>query len=269
MYSIGEFSKLSGFTIKTLRFYHEKQILEPSAVDPLTGYRYYDNANIERARIIRQLRKMEFSLSDIRDILDKYDDQAEMLDYLEGHKKTIQAKIIQYQNVKKTIDNLIKNEKEAIMTMKDSGFEVEEKQVDPILVAGVRMKGKYSDCSVGFQKLGRAFGRYIKGKPLCLYYDAEYREEDADFEPCMPIKQHVEKEGFSVRQLTGGKCVCLLHKGPYDQLGRSYARILEYVKQKGLKMNCPTREVYIKGPGIILKGNPKKYLTEIQMFISD
>ena len=29
----------------------------------------------------------------------------------------------------------------------------------------------------------------------------------------------------------------------------------------------PTREVYIKGPGMIFKGNPAKYLTEIQVMI--
>jgi hypothetical protein len=31
----------------------------------------------------------------------------------------------------------------------------------------------------------------------------------------------------------------------------------------------PTREVYIKGPGMIFRGNPKKYLTEIQMLIRE
>lgn len=27
----------------------------------------------------------------------------------------------------------------------------------------------------------------------------------------------------------------------------------------------PTREIYVKGPGLIFKGNPKNYLTEIQL----
>ncbi len=30
-------------------------------------------------------------------------------------------------------------------------------------------------------------------------------------------------------------------------------------------ITLPTREVYLKGPGIIFKGNPKNYLTEIQL----
>jgi effector-binding domain-containing protein len=34
---------------------------------------------------------------------------------------------------------------------------------------------------------------------------------------------------------------------------------------KGLKMQIPTREIYVKGPGMIFKGNPNNYLTEIQI----
>ena len=54
--------------------------------------------------------------------------------------------------------------------------------VEEMLIAGLRMKGKYSDCGTGFARLGKAVGRYICGKSLCLYYDGEYREDDADYE---------------------------------------------------------------------------------------
>jgi DNA-binding transcriptional MerR regulator len=36
MFTIGEFSKLSGLTVKTLRFYHEEGLLVPAFVDPDT-----------------------------------------------------------------------------------------------------------------------------------------------------------------------------------------------------------------------------------------
>ena len=70
---------------------------------------------------------------------------------------------------------------------------------------------------------------------------------------------------IAVRELPGGRCVSLLHRGPYDQLGRSYASVLEYVRGKGYEVVLPTREIYHKGPGMIFRGNPKNYLTEIQM----
>ena len=127
------------------------------------------------------------------------------------------------------------------------------------------MQGKYSDCGKGFAQIAKSFGRYISGKPLCLHYDDEYRENDANFEVCMPIRKAKDVQGISVRQLPAGRYVSLLHKGPYNELGRSYAKILEYVKAKEYEIVMPTREIYLKGPGIIFKGNPKNYLTEIQL----
>jgi DNA-binding transcriptional MerR regulator len=267
VFTIGRFSKITGLSVKTLRFYHEKELLIPSCVDPGTGYRYYDQSNAEKARIITYFREMDLSLNQIKEMLDNYDDQADILEYLERHRELIEQKIRRYRTVKVSLDNIINSEKEAIMAMKSSTFRVEEKEVAPMLVAGIRMQGRYQDCGKGFAKLGKAFGRHISGKPLCLYYDGEYREDDANFEPCFPVSKAKEVDGVSVRELPSGRCVFLLHKGPYDQLGRSYAKILEYVREKGCEIECPTREVYLKGPGMVLKGNPKNYLTEIQMLI--
>ena len=59
----------------------------------------------------------------------------------------------------------------------------------------------------------------------------------------------------------------LLHSGPYEELGRSYEKAFAYIHDHGYEIELPTREVYIKGPGMIFKGNPAKYLTEIQVLI--
>lgn len=47
MFSIGEFSKISGLSIKALRLYHEQGILVPEIVDQDTSYRYYDYQSVE------------------------------------------------------------------------------------------------------------------------------------------------------------------------------------------------------------------------------
>ena len=36
-----------------------------------------------------------------------------------------------------------------------------------------------------------------------------------------------------------------------------------------MKINYPIREIYIKGPWMIFRGNPKKYITEIQFPFED
>jgi DNA-binding transcriptional MerR regulator/effector-binding domain-containing protein len=268
MFSIGEFSRITGLTIKALRFYHDEGLLAPSFVDPQTGYRYYDQRQIEAARVIALLRGLELPLAQIKEILQNRGDDQDVLQVIERHKSAIEEKVRHLRKVARSLDRFIWEERQA-KVMAQGNFDVQEKTLDPLLIGGVRMKGAYSDCGEGFSRIGRKLGRYICGKPFLLHYDTEYKEEDADFEACFPITREKTVEGVSIRRLDGGRCLSLLHKGPYDDLGRSYERILQYMKDKGYRPVMPTREVYIKGPGLIFKGNPKNYLTEIQIPIGN
>jgi DNA-binding transcriptional MerR regulator len=269
VFSIGEFSRITALTVKTLRFYHERGLLVPAYVDPQTGYRNYTLQQVDRARIISQLRNLEFSLEQIAEFLAHSEDEAGILGFLERQRAEVEAKMRHYRGVAASLATIIAQEREAQRIMAQATFEVQEKTLEPLLVAGVRMKGRYKDCGKGFSQIGRALGRFISGKCMLLHYDTEYHEDDADFEACMPLRQTREAVGISVRQLPGGRCVSLLHKGPYETLTASYARIVAYLKTKGYEVLVPTREVYLKGPGMIFRGNPKNYLTEIQMLVKE
>ncbi|MBX3444491.1 MAG: GyrI-like domain-containing protein [Planctomyces sp.] len=153
------------------------------------------------------------------------------------------------------------------MGTNDAEPQVEEKRLEPLLVAGIRMRGRYRDCGVAFGKLGRQFGRLISGPPLLLIYDREFREDDADFEACLPLREARAAEGVDVRELPGGRCLSLLHRGPYEEIGRSYGRLFQHLQTLGVQPELPTREVYLKGPGMFFRGNPRKYLTEIQALL--
>jgi DNA-binding transcriptional MerR regulator len=268
VFSIGEFSKITGLTVKTLRFYQEEGLLVPSFVDEETGYRYYAPAKVDAARAITFLRGLEFSVGEIREMLAQAEEENDLLEAMERQRIVIDLKIRSYRKLVRSLDQFIADEREARHLMQNLSLRIEEKDIAPMLMAGVRIKGKYSECGNAFAMIGRTFGRHIAGKPFLLHYDQEYREADADFEACMPIRAGKSVEGVSVRELPSGRCVSLIHRGPYNDLGRSYAQVLQYIHEKGFQVQSPSREIYLKGPGMIFKGNPKNYLTEIQMFIS-
>ncbi len=267
MYSIGEFSRATGLTVKTLRFYHEQGILEPSRVESGSGYRYYSDAKIETARVIGKLREVEFSVAEIKEILSSHDDDADLLALLESRKAEVQQRMQIDRRIVRLLEDIITHEREASQKMSNATYSVERKQVEPMLVASIRMTGKYSDCGPGFGKLGRKFGRHICGKGLMLCHDGEYRAEDANFEVAMPVRRGEPVDDIQVKTLPGGTCLSLMHLGPFDELSRSYAQILQYAKDQGLEISLPSREVYHKGPGMIFRGNPQKYLTEIQLML--
>lgn len=72
MYKIGDFSKMSKTTIKTLRYYEKEGLLKPIHVDRNTGYRYYETGQLVELSKIISLRQIGLSIKDIKSILKGY-----------------------------------------------------------------------------------------------------------------------------------------------------------------------------------------------------
>jgi DNA-binding transcriptional MerR regulator len=70
MFSIGEFARLGGVSIRTLRHYDEIGLLRPVTVDPDTGYRGYSAAQLGQINRIMALKELGLSLTQVRLMLD-------------------------------------------------------------------------------------------------------------------------------------------------------------------------------------------------------
>ena len=71
MIKIGDFSKLSLVSVRTLRYYEEMGLLAPIQVDRFTGYRYYSFDQLPRLNRILALKDLGFSLEQIAQMLDE------------------------------------------------------------------------------------------------------------------------------------------------------------------------------------------------------
>jgi PPM family protein phosphatase len=68
--SIGAFAQATRLSPKALRLYDELGLLPPAFVDPDSGYRFYDPAQLERARLVAWLRRLGMPLARIRIVCD-------------------------------------------------------------------------------------------------------------------------------------------------------------------------------------------------------
>ncbi|MFF5099856.1 MULTISPECIES: MerR family transcriptional regulator [Actinosynnema] len=67
--TIGEFSRITHLSVRTLRRYHEQGLLVPADVDPASGYRHYLPEQVRPALTIRRLRELDLPLADVRRFL--------------------------------------------------------------------------------------------------------------------------------------------------------------------------------------------------------
>jgi len=69
LYQIGEVAERVGLSLRTLRYYEEMGLVAPSERSP-GGFRLYDDADIARAAFIKQLKPLDFTLEQIRELLE-------------------------------------------------------------------------------------------------------------------------------------------------------------------------------------------------------
>src|SRR5260370_25698093 len=72
--TVGDFSRATHLSVKTLRHYHQVGLLEPATVNPDTGYRYYSGEQIPTAQVIRRLRDLEMPVGEVKAVLDAPDE---------------------------------------------------------------------------------------------------------------------------------------------------------------------------------------------------
>ncbi len=265
-YQIGDFSKIARLSVTTLRFYHENGLLEPSFVDPESGYRYYSENALEKAKIIQELKELGFPLREIQFILDSYQDDAELLTHLIERYREICENIEKSRVIRDKLAFYIQQLKENGEVNNTSPTpQLITKKVPDTLIASVRYKGKYNDIGKYLGELYKHYGRYVAGPPMALYYDEGYKEEDADIEAGLPVKRQLNVPGIENKVLKGGEVLAAIHRGAYEALGESYKAMIDYINLHHLKMHLPCLEIYLKGPGIIFPRSPKKLLTEIRM----
>ena len=71
--TIGDFSRATHLSVKTLRHYHHVGLLAPADVDADTGYRRYTTEQIPTAQVIRRFRDLDMPLDQIHAVLEAPD----------------------------------------------------------------------------------------------------------------------------------------------------------------------------------------------------
>lgn len=106
-YSSGQFARLAGVSVRTIRFYDKQNILKPSYVNP-SGARFYTDSDLARLQQILLLKYLGFSLEDIREMTIGDTDYHFLKNSLNLQKKLVQDRIEQMQLVESAIEDTVR-----------------------------------------------------------------------------------------------------------------------------------------------------------------
>jgi DNA-binding transcriptional MerR regulator len=183
--SIGEFARRSRLSPKALRLYDGLGLLSPARVDEFSGYRYYESAQLEAARLIATLRHVGVPLTIVRELLAL--DPAEMAEQLTafwrkaetrhaGQRELVTALVYRLTGRNTVMYEVMSREmpQRSLLCLKRN---VEE--------SGLWALGKEFIAIIRDERLPRIAGR--EGATFCIYWGWVSADSDGPVEWCKPV----------------------------------------------------------------------------------
>lgn len=267
MIRIGDFSKLSRVSIKTLRFYDEMGLLKPVEVDRFTGYRYYEFHQLPRLYRILALKDLGFSLEEIGHLLEGDLSTEQMRGMLKLRQAEIRQRVEEEAERLERVDIWLRQiEQEDCM----SRYDVVIKKVEPIKVASVR---GVVPTPPEQGPLWGELGTYLTqqrvqpvGPCFTLYHDEDHKDRDWDVEVCEQISADLAaSQRVKVYSLPGFETMaCVVHTGSFATIGEAYDAILKWMDENKYQIIGPCREVVLREPQPENSQNDPGTVVEIQ-----
>ncbi|HSB00114.1 MAG TPA: GyrI-like domain-containing protein, partial [Anaerolineales bacterium] len=106
----------------------------------------------------------------------------------------------------------------------------------------------------------------MKGPPMALYHDPDFKESDWDIEVCMPLAESLPGgQHVKVYDLPGAeKMACVVHTGSFATIGAAYDALSKWISQNSYQIVGPWRELNLKLPERLGDQNDPNTVNEIQ-----
>jgi len=250
--TISEFGRRAGLSHKALRLYDVSGLLPPARVDPANGYRLYSADQLERARRISVMRKLDVPLSTIAEVLTGTDEEA-----LIRLDRWWAAEEANTASRKATLEYL----RDRLIRAGSPGLTprpVLVRDVPELKIASIRtdtdqqmLLGVIVSSTLEIRAFLTAAGATLTGGSIVIYHGSVTPESEATVEVCVPFTGLVDPAGaIGIRvepAHTEAYCTITRNECVYPHIMLAYDLVQDWVRESVSPAIGPAREVYHPG----------------------
>jgi DNA-binding transcriptional MerR regulator len=245
--TIGDFSRVTFLSVKTLRHYHRAGLLEPAEIDSVTGYRRYTTVQIPIAQVIRRFRDLDMPLDDIGRVL-RAPDQATRSQLIAAHLTRLEETLAETQRAVASLRDLVEHPSLSAV--------IEHRWVPVTAAAAITSTVAIADLEAWYHgALGEIQGTLsaqdivASGPPGGIYANELFADERGDATLFLPVIDEFRPVGrVGTMSVPGAELAVITHSGCHDDLDRSYGALATYVSEHALAVDGLIRESYLVGP---------------------
>ena len=241
---IGDFSRMTYLSVKTLRHYHDLGLLVPVEVDSTSGYRFYDPAQVPTAQVIRRFRDLGMPLPEVKAVLTAPDPVARN-QLIVAHLARMESQLEQTQAAVASLRSLLEHPSGPIT--------VEHRFVPAIRVLAITEPVAMADIETwwgeAFDELHHAL-RTARIDPTgpdgALYPNEFFQHELGQVVAYTPITAQVQPTGrLALVDIPAAELAITVHHGPFSELDQTYGALGTVVAQREIGVEGPIREHYL------------------------
>jgi DNA-binding transcriptional MerR regulator len=244
--TIGDFSRATHLSIKTLRYYHRVRLLEPARVDLDTGYRHYTTEQIPVAQVIRRFRDLDMPVDQVQAVL-RAPDLTTRNRLIAAHLSRLEQGLARTQQAVASLRDLLADP--------SAVAPVSHRRVNATMAAAITSVVDADDLLPWFLgALGElhatleARGVAASGPAGGIYAGELFTEETGEATVFVPTAAEVPALG-RVAPLTvpAAELAVITHAGSHADVDRAYGALATYVSGHALRVDGPIREYYLVG----------------------
>lgn len=258
--TIGDFSRMTHLSVKTLRHYHQVGLLEPSSVNPDSGYRYYTAGQVPLAQVIVRLRNLEMPVPDVKAVL-AAPDAAQRNELISAHLGRLEADLARTRAAVSSLRNLLE---------RPSGqLSVERRSVPLTRGIGIRAIVDRADILMWWRgALGELHAtvdaqRLAPSGPSAGLFASEiFQDDHGEALVFIPVSGDVRPVGRTAPvTVAAAELAVTAHQGSLADADVIYGELGAHVMQHELSVEGPLREYYLRGS--LDTADEAQWLTEI------
>jgi DNA-binding transcriptional MerR regulator/effector-binding domain-containing protein len=244
--TIGDFSRATALSVKTLRHYHRVRLLEPADIDPDTGYRRYTTDQIPTAQVIRRFRDLDMPIDQIRAVLRAPDAQARNA-LMADHLARLEQGLSRTQAAVAALRELL--------TAPAAAAPIGHRRVDATLAAAITAVVGIDDLLPWYLgALGElhatleARGVPASGPAGGIYAAELFADERGEATVFLPTAVETAPLGRVVPvTVPAAELAVIVHAGSHADVDLSYGALATHVASHALRVEGPIREYYLVG----------------------
>jgi DNA-binding transcriptional MerR regulator/effector-binding domain-containing protein len=244
--TIGDFSRATHLSIKTLRHYHRVGLLEPADVDAGTGYRLYTTDQIPTAQVIRRFRDLDMPLDQIHAVLETPDLRTRN-ELISAHLASLEQDLARTQSAVASLRDLLAGP--------SAVGAVSYRRVGAVTAAAVTAVIAISDLVPWYLgALGElhatldARGVRPSGPAGGTFAGELFSDERGQATVFIPTPTEIQRSGrVEPVVLPTAELAVIVHPGSLATVDTAYGALAVHVASHALRVDGPIREYYLVG----------------------